>query len=150
MTDTLATPRFLLPLLATAQAQKEMTHNEALTLIDALIQPSAEAGPQADPPSAPDSGTCWLVADDAVGAWSGRDNMLAIWTGGGWRFVRGREGMRVWRKADGMWLRFEYGQWVVPANFEAPEGGAVIDSEARAAINALILLLRAQGLVISA
>ena len=32
MTDTLATPRFTLPLLAVAQAQKEVTHNEALAL----------------------------------------------------------------------------------------------------------------------
>ena len=36
---TLQTDRFALPLLATAQAQKEMTHNEALALLDAVVQP---------------------------------------------------------------------------------------------------------------
>ena len=36
---TLQTDRLSLPLLAVAQAQKEATHNEALVLIDALVQP---------------------------------------------------------------------------------------------------------------
>ena len=38
----LASPRFDLPLLAVSQAQKEITHNEALILIDALLHPVAE------------------------------------------------------------------------------------------------------------
>ena len=37
------TDRLLLPLLATAQAQKEVTHNEALTLVDLLLAPVVEA-----------------------------------------------------------------------------------------------------------
>lgn len=33
------TPRWTLPLLAAGQAQKEMTHNEALSLLDLIVHP---------------------------------------------------------------------------------------------------------------
>ena len=33
------TPRWSLPLLAAGQAQKEMTHNEALSLLDLVVHP---------------------------------------------------------------------------------------------------------------
>jgi len=42
MTDLPSTPRLALPLLAVAQAQKEVTHNEALALLDLLVQPAAK------------------------------------------------------------------------------------------------------------
>ena len=107
MTDTLATPRFTLPLLAVAQAQKEVTHNEALALLDALLHPAVEAGPVATPPPAPVAGQCWLVAGGADGEWSGRGGTIAIRTDGGWRFVAPRGGMRIIRLSDGALLRFE-------------------------------------------
>ncbi|MBL0914169.1 MAG: response regulator, partial [Sphingopyxis sp.] len=37
MTDLPRTARYSLPLLALAQAQKEVTHNEALVLLDAMM-----------------------------------------------------------------------------------------------------------------
>jgi hypothetical protein len=150
MTDVPATPRLALPLLAPAQAQKEMFHNEALTLIDALVQPCVESGPIAAPPAAPEAGQCWLVANGANGAWSGRGGAIALWTAGGWRFAAPRAGMRVVRMSDGAILRFVDGTWVAPGSVAAPVGGSVVDVEARSAIAALISLLRAHGLVISA
>lgn len=149
MTDLPATPRLSLPLLATAQAQKEVTHNEALTLIDALVQPAVVDGPQSDPPVAPTHGECWIVGSAATGAWSGQDMTIAVWTAGGWRFVAPRVGMRVLRIADGVALRFDAGNWTMPDSVTAPVGGVTVDDEARAAIGAVILALAAQGLMIS-
>lgn len=149
MTDLPTTARFLLPLLATAQAQKEITHNEALTLLDALAHSAIEDGPQADPPDTAAPGQCWLVDDAATGAWTGSAGSLAVATPGGWRFVAPRPGMRVLRLADNVQLRFDGDGWAGPAAVASPGGGTVVDSEARAAIDALILLLSAQGLLIS-
>lgn len=149
MSSMSATPRFSLPLLATAQAQKEVTHNEALVLIDALVQLAVEAGPQSDPPVDPGEGQCWLVGAAPTGGWVGQADSVAIWTAGGWRFSAPRNGMRACRIADGAWLRFEAGAWVVPAPLGAPVGGAVIDSEARTVIADLILLLAAHGVLIA-
>lgn len=53
--------RLGLPLLQTGQAQKEMTHNEALTLLDFAVQPVVEAVGVDTPPAAPAPGACWVV-----------------------------------------------------------------------------------------
>ncbi|MBO9696014.1 MAG: DUF2793 domain-containing protein [Sphingopyxis sp.] len=149
MTDMPTTPRFALPLLAVSQAQKEVTHNEALTLLDALVHAAVEAGPIAVPPTGPAAGQSWIVGAAPTGAWAGKDHAIAICTSGGWRFAAPREGMAVVRLTDKVRLRFEGGAWVAPALVAAPAGGSVIDSEARSAISMLLLHLAAQGLLIS-
>lgn len=149
MTAMPATSRFALPLLAVAQAQKEVTHNEALIWLDALIHAAVEAGPLAVPPSDPASGQCWIVGALPTGGWTDQENALALWTTGGWRFMLPREGMSVTRLTDRAQLRFEAGAWIAPGVIEAPAGGSTIDSEARSAISTLILHLVAQGLLIS-
>lgn len=148
MTDVPSTARLALPLLAMAQAQKEVTHNEALTLLDLLVQPVVEAGPLAAPPPSPGAGQGWIVGVGATGDWSGREGALALWTAGGWRFVAPSAGMRTLRLSDESWLRFDGGGWIEPATVASPAGGATIDSEARAAIAALILALVGHGLLI--
>ncbi|KTD99686.1 DUF2793 domain-containing protein [Sphingopyxis sp. H115] len=149
MTDMLATPRLALPLLAVAQAQKEVTHNEALVLLDALVHAAVLDGPLADPPADPAEGQCWIVGADPTGAWSGQAMAIACWSAGGWRFAAPRAGMRVTRLADGARLRFDDSSWTGPGTIAAPAGGSTIDSEARSVIGALILQLEAQGLLIS-
>ena len=149
MTAMPATPRLALPLLAVAQAQKEVTHNEALTLIDALLHAAVEAGPVDAPPANPAEGQCWIVGTDPAGVWQKQENAIAIHTGGGWRFAPPREGMRATRLADGALLRFDGKAWVPPGAMVTPSGGVTIDAEARRAISTLILHLAAQGLLIS-
>ena len=149
MTDLPSTPRFALPLLAVAQAQKEVTHNEALTLLDALVHAVVEAGPIAVPPATPVEGQCWIADAAPTGAWAGQAHSIILWTSGGWRFVAPREGMQVMRLTDNVRLRHSGGIWVAPATIDTPDGGSTIDSEARSAISTLILHLAAQGLLIS-
>ncbi|HMO76775.1 MAG TPA: DUF2793 domain-containing protein [Sphingopyxis sp.] len=149
MPDLPRTARLALPLLAVAQAQKEVTHNEALALLDALVQPVVEDGPQSDPPADPAPGQCWIVGAAATDGWAGAAaGTIALWTAGGWRFVAPGEGMRTLRLSDGSWLRFGGGAWTEPATVASPAGGATVDSEARAAIDALILALSGHGLLI--
>ena len=149
MSDNLQTPRFALPMLSVAQAQKEMTHNEALVLIDALLHAAVVDGPRATPPEAPAEGDCWIVDGAATGAWADEAGRLALWTAGGWRFVAPLPGMRVRRISDGATLLFDGSEWTVPIAIANPEGGATIDLEARAAIDALLALMLAHGIMIA-
>ena len=71
-----ATTRHGLPLLQAGQAQKEVTHNEALVLLDLLAHPAVE-GVLATPPAAPTPGQGWIIGAGATGAWSGQDGALA-------------------------------------------------------------------------
>lgn len=158
--------RLGLPLLQTGQAQKEMSHNEALTLLDFAVQPVIEAVGVDTPPTAPAAGACWVVGASPTGAWSGQAQALAGWSAAGWRFITAREGMAAWSRADAAIARFSAGGWTVgrlsgaevvlagnvvvgarQAAIAEPSGGITVDVEGRAAIAAILAALRAHGLI---
>jgi hypothetical protein len=99
MSDTSAI--LSLPLLQPAQAQKHVTHNEALTLLDMLVQSAVASRTVATPPATSDPGTCYIVAAGATGAWAGQDDALAAWDGSAWRFVSPQTGWRVYLIDEG-------------------------------------------------
>jgi Protein of unknown function (DUF2793) len=163
---SLTSDRFQLPLLAVGQAQKEVTHNEALALIDALITPVVQAVAPASVPTSPIAGQGWIVGASPTGAWEGQAGKLAFWTSGGWRFVSPQEGMTVWSIADSLSVRCTAAAWeigaamvssvriggnqVIGARLAAipsPVGGTTTDAEARAAIDAILARMRDHGLI---
>lgn len=164
MTD--ATDRLALSLIAPGQAQKEMTHNEALARLDIMVQPVVQAVAPSTVPASPTLGQCWVVGVGATGAWAGRDGALAAWTGGGWRFVTAFEGMTAWSIADAMIAIRRGSNWLIgqvnaqqirinnvplltvrqPA-IATPSGGSVIDGESRSSITAILVALRTHGLI---
>jgi hypothetical protein len=77
--------RLRIPYLAASQAQKHVTHNEALTLLDTLCQASVIDKDLATPPVSPDEGDCYIVASGGSGAWTGWDNRIARFIDGEWR-----------------------------------------------------------------
>ena len=107
------TPLLGLPLLAASQAQKHVTHNEALLRLDALIHLSVIARDVASPPAAAD-GDRYLVTAAPTGAWAGQPGVLALAQAGGWVFITPREGWRLWVEAEGKLLVFDGGQWREP------------------------------------
>ncbi len=142
----LVSPRLVLPLLAAGQAQKEITHNEALIRLDALVGAVIEDAVTATPPSAPAPGAMWLVATGGNGAWSGEDGRIAIASSGGWRFVVPYEGLVLWDRASATQRRFHDNMWLEPNNLPLPSGGTIVDAEARAAIANIAALLEKWGL----
>lgn len=145
ITFTSASPRFALPLLFAAQAQKEFFVNQAHALTDALLHPAIE-GEADEPPAEPDAGETWLVGDMPMGAWAGREGCLASFQAGTWVFVQPRDGLRVLDRSTGQDVRYLEG-WLRAASPAVPSGGGTIDSEARAAIAELIDALAAAGIL---
>jgi hypothetical protein len=164
MTDS--STRFALPFILPGQAQKEVFHNEALARLDAALHACIEHDPTADVPTGPAPGESWIVGAGADGAWAGKTGQLATWTAGGWRFTAPVPGMAVWNIDAGYrlywtgtaWSGGEWpvsaltigGQQIVGPRLEAvpsPSGGTTIDTEARAALEAVIVALRTHGLI---
>ncbi|PZU05511.1 MAG: hypothetical protein DI606_19710 [Sphingobium sp.] len=162
------TSRWALPLLFAGQAQKEIFHNEALTLLDALVHGEAESADLSAPPADPEPGRCWIVATGGSGDWAGKDGDVAIASEGGWRFVTPRAGLELrianrnvplfhdgaqWRDgqlgADALFLGGDRVVGVRQAAIDDPTGGGVIDAQARATIAAILQALRTHGLVMS-
>ena len=144
---TSQTPRFALPVLFAAQAQKEFTINESLARIDMALHPAIEGEADA-PPASPIDGETWLVGAAGTGDWSGHAGELASWQGSNWLFVVPREGMRIFDKSAGAEARFD-GAWQRAEPVALPTGGTTEDFEARAAIGALVDALVAAGVLSS-
>lgn len=108
MTDT---PRLSLPVIEAAQAQKHVTHNEALTLLDCLTQLAVESRSLSAPPSSPADGGCYIPAASATGAWSGWDNQLALYSGGGWLRLAPVPGLKAWVRDERLTLTYEDSVW---------------------------------------
>ncbi|AXS39970.1 DUF2793 domain-containing protein [Breoghania sp. L-A4] len=80
------TPRLALPLIMAAQAQKHVTHNEALVRLDALVHLYILDRDLSDPPAGPADGDTYLVAAGASGEWAGADGQIAFSLDGLWTF----------------------------------------------------------------
>ena len=74
-----------IPYIAASQAQKHVTHNEALTLLDTLVQASVIDKDLTTPPISPAEGDCYIVAATGTGDWTGWDNRIARFIDGEWR-----------------------------------------------------------------
>lgn len=105
------TTRHALPLIVTGQAQKEITHNEALTLLDMLVNARVEAMGVDVPPTGAQPGQCWIVGPAPVGEWVGQAQSIAGWTSSGWRFVAPTTGMHVLHAPSGEDATWANGEW---------------------------------------
>ena len=105
------TPQLGLPQIEAAQAQKHVTHNEALAMLDALVQLSALARDMLAPPAAPVEGARWIVGAGASDAFSGRDQMVATWRDGAWRFFAPRAGWIAFVEAEASLCFYDGAQW---------------------------------------
>lgn len=90
------TPNLSLPLLASSQAQKHVTMNEALMRLDALAAPSAKSASLTEPPLNANEGDAYLIAAPAAGLWAGREGSMAFFANEGWSYAAPKPGWRVW------------------------------------------------------
>lgn len=93
MTDT---PRLLLPLLAAGQAQKHVTHNDALIRLDGLINLTVDSRTETAPPALPTELSAYIVPAGGTGAFAGRTDQVALFEDGGWTFLVPRAGWQAW------------------------------------------------------
>ena len=116
MTDT---TRLGLPLMDAAQAQKHVTHNEALIRLDALTHLSVSA--RVDAPSGPNvEGARYLVSQSPSGVFAGHADQIACHQDGGWLYLTANVGWRVYVE-DVFSLRvYDGGAWREIASGKLP------------------------------
>ena len=108
-----------MPYLEAAQAQKHVTHNEALRVLDAVVMLAVLDRDLSAPSGSPADGDRYLVASGGTGAWSGRDGEIAAWQDGAWGFHAAREGWRLWVADEGVLLVFDGASWTGAATQNA-------------------------------
>jgi len=107
-----ATTHLLLPYILAAQAQKHVTHNEALRLLDGLVQLSVLDRDLTAPPGSPNDGDRYIVASGGTGDWAGWDLNVALFTDGAWLRHPPRTGWRAWVEDEGLVLVYDGTGWV--------------------------------------
>jgi hypothetical protein len=100
-----------LPYLLAAQAQKHVTHNEALRVLDVMVQLSVLDRIRTTPPASPVDGDRHLVASGASGIWAGWDLNVAFWVDGVWMRLVPRQGWLVWIASEQAFVVWNGSAW---------------------------------------
>ena len=100
-----------LPYIMAAQAQKHVTHNEALRLLDDVVQISVASRSLNEPPEDVSEGQSFIVATNSTGAWLNRENQIAGWQDGAWQFHEPRDGWVAWDQSSQGLVVFSSGSW---------------------------------------
>jgi hypothetical protein len=110
------TNHLAITLLEQSQAQKDVTVNEALARIDAVLNTAAIDLSISTPPVSPSEGDLYIVAASATGDWAGQEDNMAYFDGSVWRFVTPKEGMRLWVADEYKDYIYFGGQWTAETN----------------------------------
>lgn len=135
--------------MLSGQSQKEFYVNEALLRADIAVQCVVVAETNAPPPS-PLEGQAWLVGANPTSNFSGRARAIAGFSASGWRYVQPSEGFRIFDLQKGAFRVFRGGEWRSASVPDAPNGGASVDSEARAVLAQLLQRLTDVGIFTAA
>lgn len=116
----MTTPKLGMPELSVSQASKEITHNQALAIVDQTSQLTVISRTNT-PPGSPANGAAYIVTATATGAWAGKETQIAFWLSAvaSWQFIVPANGWLAWSNGDSKTYRLESGSWT-----ELSTGGA--------------------------
>jgi hypothetical protein len=148
-----ATGNLNLPFIVAAQAQKHVTHNEALRALDAIVQLSVLDKDLTAPPGSPAESDRYIVPASATGAWAGHDGNIAAWQDGAWAFYAPREGWLAWAADEDRlyawtgtaWTPLPAGQVAVSSGVYPPLSTERTTSSANTPVSAQRLLATTSG-----
>lgn len=139
-----------LPFIAEAQAQKHVTHNEAIRALDALVQLVVLDRDLSIPPVSPTEGDRYIIANGASGNWASHEQQIGAFQDGAWAFFAPKIGWLTWVADEEKLYTFDGAIWVDFSNNahqNMPMLGinATADTANRLSINAPSTLLNHQG-----
>jgi hypothetical protein len=104
-----------LPLILPAQAQKHVTHNEALRILDVAVQAAVSNRNLTAPPLGPVVGQRHIIAAGASGEWAAKAGQIALFADGYWSYFAPQKGWRVWIEAEDAVATFDGAAWKTQA-----------------------------------
>lgn len=103
-----------LPYIQPSQAQKHVTHNEAIKQLDIIVQMRVAGFGATTPPALPQDGEMHALGATPTGAWAGHGDELAAWLDGTWLFLAPLAGWRAWGQAETELRIWDGAAWVLP------------------------------------
>ena len=108
-------------LVEQSQAQKEVTINQAFSVLDAFVGKTVVDKDLATPPASPAPSALYIVAASPSGAWAGKAMHLAYYDQV-WRFIAPVSGMLMWVQDESLDYRFNGTAWIAVSG---SAGGAI-------------------------
>jgi uncharacterized protein DUF2793/peptidase G2-like protein len=138
-----------LPYIQPSQSQKHVTHNEAISTLDVLVQLVVAGFGATTPPADPAPGDVHALGATPTGAWAGQDNTLATWHDGAWVFITPLAGWRAWGVSEAELRIWDGAAWGLPKAGMDNLGGVGINTTAdatnRLSVSAPATLLSHEG-----
>ena len=138
-----------LPFIAPSQAQKHVTHNEAIEALDLVVQLVVEDFETNAPPAVPLEGRVYALGAVPEGIWAGHAHELATWRATAWHFVMPVEGWRAYGRSEGEVRVWSGGEWRLSRGETENLGGLGIgiqsDALNRLAVRSAATLLTHDG-----
>lgn len=139
-----------LPLILPGQAQKHVTHNEAIAALDVMVQLAVLDSDRQSPPVTALAGDRHVVAAGGLGEWSDQSGKIAVLRDGGWIFYTPNPGWQAYDLSRKELLIFDGLTWSAQSslglNFASLGiGGAMADATNRLAVSAAAVLLNHAG-----
>jgi hypothetical protein len=110
--STTESPNLILPYIQAAQAQKHVTHNDGIRVLDALVQMAILDRDLTAPPGSPADGARYIVAASPTGVWAGHAGHIAAYQDGAWAFYVPREGWVSWVADEDILVAYNGTAWV--------------------------------------
>jgi len=138
-----------LPLILPAQAQKHVTHNEALAQLDLIVQLAVINRVLTTAPALPTLGDRHIVAAGATGPWVGQSGRIALYGETGWQFTQPLPGWQAHVLAEGQTAVFDGLGWETlsdgPLTVTQLGVSAVADATNRLSVSSPAVLLNHAG-----
>jgi hypothetical protein len=110
-----------LPYIMPSQAQKHVTHNEAIRIIDGLVQLAVLGRDRTEPPPSPADGERHIVAAGATGSWEGWDDAIAYFVDGAWMRLEPRAGWTAWMAEEARAAVWDGSRWAAVETGISPQ-----------------------------
>ena len=125
-----STLNFGITLLDPNQAQKDVTVNTALVVLDGFVQPSVISAALTSAPTLPNDQDKYIVPAGATGVWAGQTNNIAVYqaNGSSWSFFTPKNGWLVVNQALGVLLSWSGSAWTVLATVSTGTGLGALSS----------------------
>jgi len=139
-------PNLGLPYIEANQAQKHVPHNDALALLDGLVQLRLVSRGLNAPPGSFSDGDRFLVGTSPTGDWSGKAGLIACRDMGVWIFITPRAGFLAWIVAETTFRVFDGSAWIsLPLVFDTLGVNATPDATNKLSVNSAAVLFNNIG-----
>lgn len=100
-----------LPLIQERQAQKHITLNESLSVLDILTQLAVLSKTENAPPVSLVESAAYIIPPTATGEWASKSGQIAYYQNGAWLYITPKAGFCAWNEADNKHYTYYNDTW---------------------------------------